>query len=56
MKYAHVFHDEETNDSKGTDVIEHEILVGNGKHIRRPPYCTPYALLGETKAQIDDVV
>jgi hypothetical protein len=26
MKYAHIFHDEETNDFKGTTVIEHEIL------------------------------
>ena len=54
MKYAHVFHDEETNDFKGTVVIVHEILVGDAKPIRRPPYRTPYALLGEMRAQIEN--
>jgi len=27
IKYAHVFHDEESNDFKGTDVIEHQIVL-----------------------------
>jgi len=27
MKYAHIFHDEETNDFKGSDVIEHQIVL-----------------------------
>jgi len=26
-KYAHVFHDEETNEFKSTDVIQHQILL-----------------------------
>jgi hypothetical protein len=34
LKYAHVFHDEETNDFKCTDVIEHEIIVGDVQPIR----------------------
>ena len=36
VKYAHVFHDEETNDFKGTTVIEHQIPVGDAKPITRP--------------------
>jgi hypothetical protein len=36
VKYAHVFHDEETNDFKATDVIEHEILVDDVRPIKRP--------------------
>ena len=36
MKYAHVFHDEETNDFKSTDIIEHQILVGDAGPIMRP--------------------
>ena len=44
MKYAHIFHDEETNDFEGNTVIEHEIPIGDARPIRRPPYRTPYAL------------
>jgi len=29
LKYAHLFHDDETNDFKGTNIIEHEIPVGD---------------------------
>jgi len=39
-----VFHDENTNDFKSTDVVEHQILVGDTPPIRRPQYRTPYAL------------
>ena len=41
VKYAHVFHDEEANDFKGTDVIQHDILVGDTPLIRRPQYLRP---------------
>jgi len=37
MKYAHVFHDENTNDFKGTKVTEHQI-VGDAKPIRKSPF------------------
>ena len=47
LKYAHVFHDEDTNDFKGTDIIEHQIIVDNVPPIRRPQYRTPYALMEE---------
>ena len=56
VKYAHLFHDEETNDLKGTDVIEHEIQVGEAKPIKRPPYRTPFALRGVMKAQIENML
>jgi hypothetical protein len=36
VKYAHVFHDEELNDFKATNVIEFEIPVGDSTPIRRP--------------------
>ena len=44
LKYAHVFHDEETNDFKGTNVIEHEIPIADVRPIRRPQYRTPTPL------------
>jgi hypothetical protein len=56
VKYAHIFHDEETNDFKGTTVIEHEIQVGDAQPIRRPPYRTPYALREEMERQVQDML
>jgi hypothetical protein len=56
LKYSHIFHDEATNDFKGTSVIEDQIPVGNLQPIRRPPYCTLYALRDEMEAQIDDML
>ena len=56
LKYAHVFHDEETNDFKGTNIIEHEILVGDARPIRRPQYRTPFALRDEMKAQVENML
>ena len=56
QKYAHVFHDEETNDFKSTDVIEHQILLEDNKPIRRPQYKTPFALKDEMKAQVENML
>jgi hypothetical protein len=44
LKCAHVFHDEKSNEVKGTDVIEHEIPITGTRPIRRLAYRTPYAL------------
>ena len=55
-KYAHVFHDEDTNDFKCTDVMEHQILVGDTPPIRRPQYRTPYALRHEMEAQVKNML
>jgi hypothetical protein len=52
VKYAHVFHDEELNNFKATNVVEYEIPVGDTPPIRRPPYRTPYALRDEMKTQV----
>jgi hypothetical protein len=43
LKYAHVFHDEETDDFKGTGVIENQIIIGDVQPMRRPPVLTPYS-------------
>jgi len=52
MKYAHVFHDEESNNFKGTDVIEHQIVLEDTRPIRKPQYRVPYALRVEMKTQV----
>jgi hypothetical protein len=36
FKHAHVFHDEETNDFPGTNIVEHRIPVGDVQPIRQP--------------------
>jgi hypothetical protein len=51
LKYAHVFHDEELNDFKATNVVEYEIPVEDTPPIRRPPYRKPYALRDEMKTR-----
>jgi hypothetical protein len=56
LRNNHIFLDEATNYFKGTNVIEHQIPVGNLQPIRRPLYRTPYALRDEMKTQIDDML
>jgi hypothetical protein len=31
VKYRHVFHEEGSNDFRGTDLVEHKIVTGNAK-------------------------
>jgi hypothetical protein len=47
--YAHIFHDEQTNEFKGTDVVEYQILVENVRPIKKPQYRVPYSLREEMK-------
>jgi len=56
QKYAHVFHDEETNDFRSTNVVEHQILVTDPTPIRRPQYRTPFALREEMEFQVNDML
>ena len=51
-----VLQDEETNDFKGTNVIEHEIPIGDARPIRRPQYRTPYALRKEMQTQVENML
>ena len=53
---AHVFHDEESNDFKGTTVIEHHIPVGDAQPMRRPQYRTPYALRDEMEQHVQKML
>ena len=55
IKYAHVFNDNE-NDFKCTNVIEHQIHVSDVKSIRKPPDRTPYALRQEMQNQVQKML
>jgi hypothetical protein len=56
QKYAHVFHDEETNDFKSTNVVENNIVVTDPTPIRRPHYRTPFAVRREMESQVNDMI
>ena len=56
LKYAHLFHDEEMNDFKGTSVIEHEIPLNDTRPIRKPQYRVPYALREEMQTQVENML
>jgi hypothetical protein len=51
-KYRHVFHVEESNDFRGTELIEQRIVTGDAKPIRKPPYRVPLALRKEMDKQV----
>ena len=36
IKYRHIFHEKGSNDSRDTDLVEHKIVTGNAKPIRKP--------------------
>jgi hypothetical protein len=56
QKFSHLFHDEENNSFKATNVIEHHIPIGDAQPIRRPQYRTPYALREEMQRPVQDML
>jgi len=44
IKYAGIFHDDEDNDFKSTNVVVHKIETGDATPIKKAPYKTPFAL------------
>jgi hypothetical protein len=52
QKFSHLFHDEESNSFKATNVIEHQIPIGDAQPIRRPQYRIPYAFREEIQRQV----
>jgi len=56
LKYAHIFHDKDTNEFTGTSDIEHEIPIGDERPSRRPQYRTPYALIQEMQAHVEKIL
>ena len=50
-----MFHDEQTNDFNGTDVVEHQTLL-DMRPTRKPQYRVPYALREEMKNHVDEML
>jgi len=55
-KYRHVFHVKGSNDFRGTDLIEHRIISGDAKPIRKPPYRAPFAIRKEKVNQVQNML
>ena len=56
IKYRRIFHEESSNDFRGTNLVEHKIVTGNAKPIRKPPYRVPFALRKEMENQIETML
>jgi hypothetical protein len=54
--YRHIFHVEGRNDFKDTDLIEHRIITGDAKPIRKAPYRVPLARKKELENQVKDML
>ena len=55
-QYRHVFHDEDEAEFEGTDLVEHRIIKGEAKPIRKAQYRFPYALRDEMEGQVRDML
>jgi transposase InsO family protein len=56
VKYAHVFHDEQSNEFRSSNVVEHRIETGNAPPIRKAQYRVPFALRDEMKSQVQNML
>jgi hypothetical protein len=56
IKYRHVFHQEGSNYFKGTDLVEHRIVTGDVKPIRKAPYKNAFVLRQEMQNQVNDML
>ena len=56
IKYAGIFHDDEDNDFKSTNVVVHKIVTGDATPIRKAPYKTPFALRDEMNRQVQKML
>jgi hypothetical protein len=55
-RYSNIFHDDESNDFKSTDLVEHRIITGDAAPIRRAQYRVPFALREEMETQVQDML
>jgi len=56
IKYAGIFHDDEDNNFKSTNVLVHKIEAGDATPIKKAPYKTPFALRQEMNRQVQKML
>jgi len=54
--YAGIFHDDEDNDFKSTNVVVHKIETGDATPIKKAPYKTPFGLRQEMNRQVQNML
>jgi hypothetical protein len=52
LKYADIFHHDEDNDFKSTDIIQHRSETGDAIPIKKPQYPIPFAVREEVDRQV----
>jgi len=55
-KYKRVFHMNEDSPFQGTDLVEHRVITGDARPIRKAPYRVPFALREEMETQVKDML
>jgi hypothetical protein len=55
-RFSHAFHEEGTNEFKGTDLLEHQIIPGEPQPISRPQYRVQLALIKGIEIQIHGII
>ena len=56
FKYAGIFHDDESNGFKSTNMVVHKIETGDATPIKKAPYKTPFALREEMNRQVQSML
>ena len=51
-KYRHVFHDLKAAEFKGTDIVEHRVITGDARPVRKAQYRVPYAVREEMEGLV----
>ena len=51
-KYMNIFQNDERNQFKGSNLVEHRIVTGDAKPTRKAPYSVPFALREEMESQV----
>jgi hypothetical protein len=55
-KYTKVFCEKVSNEFKGTNLMENQIITGDSKPIRKAPSWVPFVLWKEMEAQVQDML
>jgi len=56
QKYLHICYVDENGEFQGTDLVEHRIITGNARPIRKAPYRVPFALRDEMESHVQDML
>jgi hypothetical protein len=55
-KYRHVFHEESSHDFPGTNLVEHRIVTGDTRPLRKSPYRVTFTLRKEIENPVQEML